>query len=113
MSRIHTFIVGVLSLFATGVASGQNCVDGQPIRPTYTSGSWNWGGIGVALAGSDLFLVESASSHAVAVLRPTATSGYSQVQLITGLYPVSHLVAESGTLAVGMAWSGNGGVKIY
>ena len=112
MSRIHTFIVGVLSLFATGVASGQNCVDGQPIRPTYTSGSGYWGGIGVALAGSDLFLGTDTLGH-VAVLRPTATSGYSQVQLITGVYPISHLVAESGTLAVGMEWSDNGGVKLY
>ncbi|MSR45243.1 MAG: hypothetical protein EXS15_07820 [Phycisphaerales bacterium] len=111
MSRIHTFIVGVLSLFATGVASGQNCVDGQPIRPTYTSASSHyWGNIGVALAGSDLFL---AKDDAVAVLRPTATSGYSQVQLITGVSSVRHLVAESGTLAVGMEWSVNSDVKLY
>ena len=99
------------ALFITNFAIAQNCVDGQPIRPTYTSGQTQryWGEQGIALAGTDLFF---ASTPAVCVMKPVSPNGYGQTQLIsTG--QIDCIAAEADTMVVGYGSSGNGSVKIY
>lgn len=102
------------ALFITNFAIAQNCVDGQPIRPTYTSAGTNWGREGIALAGTDLFLASNSSSPpAVSVMKPVSPNGYGQTQLIsTG--NIDCIAAEADTMVVGYGSSGNNGsVKIY
>jgi hypothetical protein len=94
-------------------ARGQGCIDGLPIRPTYTSSSNQyWGSSGVAVSASDVFLASnSVSSGTVAVMRLTGASGLSQVQQIaTG--NISVLRAAADMFFVGST-SGNGSVRIY
>ena len=105
-------LVAVWSLVPAN-ARGQGCIDGLPIRPTYTSGAGqNWGGSGVAVAGSDVFLASSwVGPGTVAVMRLTGSSGLSQVQQIaTG--DVEVLRAAADMFFVGST-SGNGSVRIY
>ena len=101
------------ALFITNFAIAQNCVDGQPIRPTYTSAGTRWGAEGIALAGTDLFLPSSSSSPpAVCVMKPVSPNGYGQTQLISTGY-IDCIAAEADTMVVGYGSSGNGSVKIY
>lgn len=122
MSTVRFACLCVVALLAVLVPSArpaiaQGCIDGQPIRPTYTSGSGDsqvWGDGGVAVSGTDVFLAGASccyGNNTVAVMRLTGSSGYTQIQQIsTGAVGV--LRAAADMFFVGLK-GGNGSVRIY
>ena len=113
MKRSASLIVTLSILNLPSAAFAQNCVDGQPIRPTWTLAGYRYGQLGVSLAGSDLFIAAEVNSGTVTVMRPNETNGYSQAQVIQTGY-ISNMRAAVDTLVVGNSWStSNGAVRIY
>jgi hypothetical protein len=121
MSTVRFACLCVVALLAVLVPSArpaiaQGCIDGQPIRPTYTSGTYQeWGGGGVAVSGTDVFLAgetSCCSPNMVAVMRLTGSSGYTQIQQIsTG--QVGVLRAAADMFFVGLNDGSNGSIRIY
>jgi hypothetical protein len=112
IARGLAMAIALLGVSATSFA--QNCIDGLPIRPTYSSGSGQiWGESGVAVLGSDVLLAtNSVGNGTVAVMRLTGTSGVTQqAQIATGNIDV--LRAASDTFFVGSTSTTNGSVRIY
>ncbi len=116
-SGLATAFIAALFLLSNHASYAQNCIDGLPIRPTYTSGSGQqWGSAGVAVLGSDVLLATNyVNSGTVAVMRLSGTSGVTQqAQIATGNIDV--LRAAGDTFFVGTRGGGstsNGSVRVY
>jgi hypothetical protein len=113
-SGLAIAFIAALFLLSNHASYAQNCIDGLPIRPTYTSGSGQqWGSAGVAVLGSDVLLATNiVSSGTVAVMRLSGTSGVTQqAQIATG--DVDVLRAAGDTFFVGSASTSNGSVRVY
>ena len=110
----HGLAMTIALLGVTAASFAQNCIDGLPIRPTYTSGSYQeWGSAGVAVLGSDILLATNqVGSGTVAVMRLSGTSGVTQqAQIATG--QVDAFRAAGDTFFVGSGGTGNGSVRVY
>ena len=116
-SGLAAAFIGAISLFSNHASYAQNCIDGLPIRPTYTSGTGaqSWGSAGVAVLGSDVLLATNSyyvASGTVAVMRLSGTSGVTQqAQIATG--NIDALRAAGDTFFVGSAATSNGSVRVY